>query len=67
MGFMALRIRKEATRAGVPIVHSPRLARALYKEVPQDGYVPETWYPPVARILLWLRSLREAHAVRRPA
>lgn len=67
MGFMALKIRKEAARAGVPIVHSPRLARALYKEVPQDGYVPETWYPPVARILLWLRSLREAHAARSPA
>lgn len=67
MGLMALRIRKEATRAGVPIVHSPRLARALYKEVAQDGYVPEAWYPPVARILLWLRSLREANVARRPA
>ena len=61
-GLLARQIRKEAVRAGVPIVHSPRLARALYKEVPQDGYVPEAWYPPVARILVWLRSLREARA-----
>jgi flagellar biosynthesis protein FlhB len=59
-GVLARQIRQAATKAGVPIVHSPRLARALYKEVPQDAYVPEHWYPPVARILVWLRSLREA-------
>ncbi|RZJ03304.1 MAG: type III secretion protein, partial [Rubrivivax sp.] len=59
-GVLAAQIRRAAGKAGVPIVHSPRLARALYKEVPQDAYVPEHWYPPVARILVWLRSLREA-------
>lgn len=63
-GVLALQIRREAARAGVLIVHSPRLARALYKEVAQDGYVPEAWYPPVARILIWLRSLREARTAR---
>lgn len=59
-GMLARQIRRAANKAGVPIVHSPRLARALYSEVPQDAYVPEQWYPPVARILVWLRSLREA-------
>ena len=66
-GMLAQRIRRAANKAGVPIVHSPRLARALYKEVPQDAYVPEQWYPPVARILVWLRSLREARSGMRPA
>lgn len=61
-GMLAQQIRRAANKAGVPIVHSPRLARALYKEVPQDGYVPEQWYPPVARILVWLRSLSEARS-----
>ncbi|MGM9485048.1 EscU/YscU/HrcU family type III secretion system export apparatus switch protein [Roseateles sp. NT4] len=63
-GMLALQIRRAANKAGVPIVHSPRLARALYKEVPQDGYVPEQWYPPVARILVWMRSLREVNAAK---
>ncbi len=63
-GVLALQIRRAANKAGVPIVHSPRLARALYKEVPQDAYVPEQWYPPVARILVWMRSLREANAAK---
>ncbi|MGM9514309.1 EscU/YscU/HrcU family type III secretion system export apparatus switch protein [Roseateles sp. DB2] len=61
-GMLAKEIRRQAQRSGVPIVHSPRLARALFKEVQQDSYVPEHWYPPVARILVWLRSLREAQA-----
>ncbi len=59
-GVLARQIRQAANKAGVPIVHSPRLARALFKEVAQDAYVPEQWYPPVARILVWLRSLKEA-------
>jgi flagellar biosynthesis protein FlhB len=63
-GVLALQIRRAANKAGVPIVHSPRLARALYKEVAQDGYVPEAWYPPVARILVWLRSLRDARQMK---
>lgn len=63
-GVLAMQIRRAANKAGVPIVHSPRLARALFKEVAQDGYVPEAWYPPVARILVWLRSLREARQMK---
>lgn len=63
-GVLAMQIRRAANKAGVPIVHSPRLARALYKEVAQDGYVPEAWYPPVARILVWLRSLRDARQMK---
>jgi len=59
-GLVARQIRRAAQRAGVPIVHSPRLARGLYREVAQDAHVPEHWYPPVARVLVWLRSLHDA-------
>lgn len=66
-GMLARQIRRAAGKAGVPVVHSPRLARALFKEVAQDAYVPEHWYPPVARILVWLRSLSEARMARAAA
>ena len=59
-GQLAGQIRRAAVQAGVPVVHSARLARALYRDVPLDGYVPEQWYPPVARILVWLRSQQQA-------
>jgi flagellar biosynthesis protein FlhB len=58
-GQLAARIRLKAQQSGVPIVHSPRLARALFKEVAQDAYVPEHWYPSVARILVWLRARQD--------
>jgi flagellar biosynthetic protein FlhB len=58
-GQLAAQIRLKAQQAGVPIVHSPRLARALFKEVAQDAYVPEHWYPSVARILVWLRARQD--------
>jgi flagellar biosynthesis protein FlhB len=65
-GSLAKHIKLAANKAGVPVVHSPMLARALFKDVPEDGYVPEKWYPPVAKILVWLRAAREvrqeAHA-----
>lgn len=59
-GSLARHIKQAAYKAGVPVVHSPLLARALFKDVPEDGYVPEQWYPPVAKILVWLRAAREA-------
>lgn len=58
-GFLAQRIRRAAQRAGVPVVHSPVLARALFKEVADNAYVPSHLYPPVARILVWLHAQRE--------
>jgi flagellar biosynthesis protein FlhB len=48
----------------VPIVPSPVLARALYRETEDGGYVPERWYGLVARILVWINAARRqaAHA-----
>ncbi len=59
-GGLAKHIRQAAYKAGVPVVHSPLLARALFKDVPEEGYVPEAWYPSVAKILVWLRAAGEA-------
>ncbi len=59
-GSMARQMRELAYRSGVPVVQNVPLARALFKEVEQDGYVPERWYPQVARILVWVRNARQA-------
>jgi flagellar biosynthesis protein FlhB len=59
-GGLARRMRDIAYRSRVPIVHSPALARALFKEVEQQAYVPERWYPQVARILVWVQAARAA-------
>lgn len=67
-GAVAKTMRDVAYRARVPIVQSPALARALYKEVPQDSYLPERWYPQVAKILVWVQAAKaarlEANALR---
>jgi flagellar biosynthetic protein FlhB len=59
-GGLARKMREAAARSGVPIVHSPELARALFKEVGSDHYIPERWYPQVARILVWIEASRRA-------
>lgn len=59
-GSLALRMRDVAYRHRVPIVESGPLARALYREVDDGGYVPEQWYPQVAKILVWVLAARRA-------
>ena len=61
-GAMARKMRDVAFRHGVPIVQSPPLARALYRQAEDGGYVPERWYAEVARILVWLQAARRARA-----
>jgi flagellar biosynthesis protein FlhB len=53
-GEMARHIRAIANRHRIPIVQSPRLARALYRQVDFDQYVPEEWHPLMARVLVWI-------------
>jgi flagellar biosynthetic protein FlhB len=59
-GSLALKMRDVAYHHRVPIVESPPLARALYREVDDGGYVPEQWYPQVAKILVWVLAARRA-------
>ncbi|AKJ27818.1 type III secretion system export apparatus subunit SctU [Caldimonas brevitalea] len=49
----ALRIRRYAEEAGVPIFANPPLARALHK-VPLASSVPEELFEPVAAVLRWV-------------
>ena len=61
-GGLAKRMRDVAYRSQVPIVQSPALARALFKEVEQEAYVPERWYPQIAKLLVWAQTAKMAKA-----
>ena len=55
----AKRIRKIATRNGVPIIENRPLARALYRQVKVGGYVPERFFDDVIKVLVaayWRRG-----------
>ncbi len=57
-GGLAAKMRDVAFRHQVPIVPSPVLARALYRETEDGGYVPERWYGQVAKILVWINAAK---------
>ncbi|NEX63015.1 EscU/YscU/HrcU family type III secretion system export apparatus switch protein [Noviherbaspirillum galbum] len=59
-GGLARKMREAAARHQIPVVQNRTLARALFKEVGDEGFVPERWYPQVAKILVWVYSMREA-------
>lgn len=54
---VALRIREVATEAGVPIVESPPLARALFAAVEIDRPIPLEHYAAVAEIIGYVMRL----------
>jgi type III secretion protein U len=49
-------VRRYATKAGVPIVANPPVARALYR-VEHDAPIPEAMFEVVAAILRWVDSV----------
>lgn len=55
---MAARIRAVGGDADVPIVESPRLARAVYASTELDGEIPGGLYLAVAQILTYVYQLR---------
>lgn len=57
-GQLAARMRASARRLHIPVVENPPLARALYRRLDVDQYLPEDLYPQVAKILLWVYALR---------
>jgi len=59
-GYMSRRIRDVAGRHGVPILRSPALARALYRDCEIDKPVPEAMYARLAPIYRWLFSRKRA-------
>lgn len=66
-GDLARKMRETASRHQIPIVQNKLLARALFREVDYDGYVPEKWYPQVAKIMVWVYSMRESKRASRKA
>ncbi|PHV12883.1 flagellar biosynthesis protein FlhB [Chitinimonas sp. BJB300] len=59
-GKLAAKLREAAYRHDVVVVQNPPLARALFKQVDSDQYVPESLYPDVAKILVWIYAMRAA-------
>lgn len=58
-GDVARKMRETASRHHIPVVQNRTLARALYREVDYDGYVPEKLYPQVAKIMVWVYAMRD--------
>ncbi len=54
---LALKMRAEARRLGVPIVENPPTAQLLYKLVPVDQEIPESLYKAVAEVLAYIFRL----------
>ena len=66
-GEVARQMREVANRHRIPIVQNKLLARALFREVDYDAYVPEKWYPQVAKIMVWVYSMRDSQRASRKA
>jgi flagellar biosynthetic protein FlhB len=64
-GSMAVAMRMIAARHRIPVVQSPSLARALYRDLDIDQHVQPGLYSQVARIIVWVFARRDA--VRRAA
>jgi len=54
---LALKMRAEARKVGVPIVENPPTAQLLYKLVPVDQEIPESLYKAVAEVLAYIFRL----------
>lgn len=61
-GEVAMKLREMARRHAIPVVSNPTLARALFREVSEESYVPEQFYGVLARIFLWLHAQRQMRA-----
>lgn len=65
----AAKIRREAARHGVPLIENRPLARALYRQVPLGGYVPEKFFDDVVKVLVaayWRSGRMPGHLRSRP-
>jgi flagellar biosynthetic protein FlhB len=59
-GDLARKMRVLAGKHGIPVVQNRELARALFRQVDYEGYVPEKLYPQVAKIMVWVYTMRSA-------
>lgn len=61
-GLMAKAMREAAQEAGVPVVRSVELARAMHERVAVESIVPEDMFTAVAEVILWAKKVREEAA-----
>ncbi|SMC27704.1 flagellar biosynthetic protein FlhB [Andreprevotia lacus DSM 23236] len=61
-GGIVTKMKQVAARHNVVVVQNPPLARALFRQVDTEQYVPESLYPEVAKILVWIYAMRRARA-----
>lgn len=59
-GELARQMRQLAAKHQIPVVQNKALARALFREVDYNGFIPEKMYPQIAKIMVWVYALREA-------
>ncbi|MBA4707087.1 EscU/YscU/HrcU family type III secretion system export apparatus switch protein [Aquitalea aquatica] len=52
-GEMALKMKETARRHGVPILVNKPLARGLFRDVDVDEWIPDDYFGPVAKALVW--------------
>lgn len=62
VGVLAAAMRAIAARHGVPIFRSPALARAIHAKTAVNNYVPAELYPDVARLMIWVISMKSARS-----
>jgi len=58
-GFIALKIKEIAAESGVPTVEDRPLARALFKMVEIDEFIPEKLFKAVAEVLAYVYKLNK--------
>lgn len=56
LDLIALKIRAEAERHGIPVVEDKLLARSLYDKVEVDQLIPPEFYRAVANVILYIMS-----------
>ncbi len=66
-GELAQKMRQVASRHHIPMVQNKALARALFSEVDYEGFIPEKHYPQIAKIMVWVYTMREATRMSRGA
>lgn len=66
-GHLAKLMKAMARRHGVPVVENRSLARALFRKSDIDLPIAETFYPVVAKILMWVYAQRESQLAGRAA
>lgn len=58
-GALAQRMIEVAKEEGIPIMRNVPLARALFRDGTEQGYIPKDLIGPVAEVLRWVQSLED--------